>query len=118
MAYKFISPTTHFVIAPLKGLVKGFCSKLLVNMSKSLIFVLDYILCTCSLVQGGLETARPVNNVWHEQAIHVLQFWEVVMYGSTSVVSLVAAGAGTILGLFSNSCALISLVRFLLGNYF
>ena len=39
------------------------------------------------------------------------------MYGSTSVVSLVAAGAGAVLGLFSNSCALISLVRFLLGNY-
>ena len=58
MAYKFISPTTYFVIAPLKGLVKGFCSKLLVNMSKSLIFVLDYILCTCSLVQGGLETGK------------------------------------------------------------
>ena len=58
MAYEFISPTSHFVIAPLKGLVKGFCSKLLVNMSKSLIFVLDYILCTCSLVQGGLETGK------------------------------------------------------------
>ena len=78
---------------PLKGLVKGFCSKLLVNMSKSLFFVLNYILCTCSHVQGGLETGKACEQRLAQTGYSCIAVWEMVVHRSTSVVmSLVAVG--------------------------